>query len=480
MSQDVNEESNEHGFASEALALLRLGGPVIAAQLAWVSMNFVDTVMAGNLNPQSLAAVAVGGSLWFPLVVFTMGVLMAVTPNVAHAFGAEQYKDAGRHVRQGLWLAFGLGAVCITIVRFLSPLFTWMHVDPEIIPMATGYLSAISWGMPALCAFTVLRSFSEGVSVTRPMMWISLQGLVVNISGNYVLMHGKFGFPALGAVGCGWASAFVLWTMLASLAVYIAINKVYRPFAPFGRFDPPHLLELIAMLKLGVPIGLGLFVECSLFAAVALLMGTLGSHIAAGHQVAINVASVTFMVPLGLSVAITVRVGQALGASDVLQARRAGLTGMSLAVGFMACTALVMWTLPHLIIDLYTDDESVRAIAIDLLGMAAIFQIADGLQVASAGALRGLKDTRIPMFITVIAYWGLGMPLAYWLGIVRGDGPQAMWVGLIVGLATAAVLLHVRFRRVIGRKVAADYRAEESVTELEGSGEVIAAKSCDC
>lgn len=444
----------------EAWALLRLGGPVIAAQLAGVSMNFVDTVMAGHLSPQDLAAVAVGGSLWMPLVVFCMGTLMSVTPTVAHAFGARNHRDAGRSVRQALWISLGLGIAAIVLTRNAAPVLHRLEVDAAIIPTTTEYLAAISWGLPGFCAYVVLRCFSEGVSVTRPIMWISLLGLAVHIAANYVFMYGYLGVPALGAVGCGWASALVMWLMLFCLAGYIAFHRYYEPFGLCDRFELPDWKEIRGLLKLGVPIGTSCFMEGSLFATVALLMGTMGAHTVAGHQVAINVASLTFMVPLGISMAITVRVGQALGSGNLPQARRSGSVGMLLAVGFMSLTALTMATLPHQIAGLYTKDAEVHAVAVSLLGMAAIFQISDGLQVSSAGALRGLKDTRVPMAITLVAYWGLGLPLGYTLGISRGLGPRAMWIGLIAGLTVAGVLLNLRFHRVTRRLARLDVPCE--------------------
>jgi MATE family multidrug resistance protein len=323
-----------------------------------------------------------------------------------------------------------------------------MRIDAEIVPTAAGYLRAVSWGLPAICAFTVLRSFSEGVSQTKPVMWISLLALPANIAGNYVFMYGKLGCPALGAIGTGVATALVMWFEVASLAAYIATHRAYSRFGAFARFELPDGRELAGLLRLGVPMGASVFMEGSLFATVALLMGTMGTHVVAGHQVAINVASVTFMVPLGLAMAISVRVGQSVGAGNLAQARRAGLVGMALAVGFMSCMAILMWTLPHAIAALYTQDAEVHAIAVRLLAMAAVFQISDGLQVSSAFALRGMKDTRVTMLITFIAYWGLGLPLGYVLGITWQLGPQAMWIGLIAGLTVAAILLHTRFRRI--------------------------------
>lgn len=437
----------------EAGALLALGGPVIGAQLAQISMNFVDTVMAGRLSANDLAAVSLGGSLWMPIAVFGMGILMSVSPTVAHSFGAGRDADIGHHVRQGLWLSLAVAAASFFAIRNCHPLLERLEVDAQIIPTAIGFLQAISWGVPASCAFTALRCFSEAVSMTRPILLISLLGLLGNIAGNYIFMHGHLGMPRLGAIGCGVATAIVMWIMLVSLVAWIALQPYYRRFAVFARFERPHVRELGRLIRLGTPIGISLFMEGSLFAAVALLLGRLGPNVVAGHQIALNVASISFMVPLGIAIAITVRVGQALGGGDARAARRSGTVGACLAVSFMALAALVMAAAPRLIAAIYTADPHVQSVAVSLLRMAAIFQIFDGLQVAGAGALRGLKDTAVPLAITLVAYWGLGLPIGYVLGIVYDRGPQAMWIGLIAGLMVAAVLLNLRFQLVMRRRL---------------------------
>ena len=429
----------------EASALLRLGGPVIAAQLAQISMNFVDTVMAGRLSRVDLAAVAVGGSLWMPIFVFGMGVLLAVSPTVANSFGAQRHQAVGSHVRQGLWLSQIVALWTFVAIRCCTPALEWLEVDPAVVPKAIGYLHAVSWGVPATWAYTVLRSFSEAVSRTRPLMVISVIGLISNIIGNDIFMYGRFGMPRLEGVGCGVATAIVMWIMLACLAAWILWQPYYRQFAVFSRWEWIDRREILSLLRLGAPIGVCLFMEGSMFGTVSLLMGRLGADVVAGHQVALNVASVTFMVPLGISIAITVRVGQALGAGRSQDARRSGFVGAGLAVGFMAATAVTMASFPQLIAAGYTSDPRVQEVAAGLLVMAAIFQVFDGLQVAGAGALRGLKDTAIPMFITLAAYWGLGLPLGVYLGIMQARGPQALWIGLIAGLVAAALLLNVRF-----------------------------------
>ena len=344
-------------------------------------MNFVDTVMAGNLGPRALAAVAVGGSLWMMVALFIMGVLTAVTASVSQLFGARKQEEVGHFVRQALWLGQGLGLVCFLVIRNADPLLYWLEIEPEIIPITLGYIDAITWGLPALCAFVVFRYFSAGVSMTRPILVISLIGFVTNIAGNYVFMYGQLGLPPMGAVGCGWASALVMWMNLLCLVTYVGLHPYYRPFRIFKRFDWPRHVDLVGTLRLGLPIGISVFLEASLFATVALLMGSLGTTTVAGHQIAINFASITFMIPLGLSIAITVRVGQAMGRGSQSDARRAGFVGVCLALGFMAISAVAILLFPERIVSIYTDDAAVELVAIDLLFMAAIFQLSDGSQV---------------------------------------------------------------------------------------------------
>ena len=435
----------------ETVALLKLGLPVIGSQLAQIAMNFVDTVMAGNLGARALAAIAVGGSLWMIVAIFIMGMMMAVTATVAHLFGAQKKREVGQFVRQALWLGQGLALICFLLVRNADPILYWLEIDAEIIPITLGYVDAITWGLPALCGFIVLRYSSEGVSMTRPAVFIGLIGLVANILGNYVFMYGRLGVPAMGAVGCGWASALVMWIMFLSMTAYISIQKYYRQFAIFDRFDWPQIAQIRDIVKLGLPIGISVFMEASLFATVSLLMGSMGTNVVAGHQVAINIASISFMIPLGLSMAITVRVGQAVGRGSLVAARRAGFVGVSIALVFMGAAAIVLLLIPGTIVGIYMNDATVTSIAVDLLFMAAIFQLSDGAQVAGAGALRGLKDTTVPMIITFIAYWGIGLPLGYTLGITRSMGPQAIWIGLIAGLTVAAICLNVRFYLVTRR-----------------------------
>jgi MATE family multidrug resistance protein len=265
---------------------------------------------------------------------------------------------------------------------------------------------------------------------------------------NYGLIYGHWGLPALGAVGCGYATSAVWWTELLGLVLYVRRHPRLAPLAIFERFEKPYLPTLAALLRLGGPIGFSFFVEVSMFAGVALLMGSIGTVAVAGHQIAINVASITFMVPLGISLATTVRVGNALGRGDVEGVRRAGWIGHLLALGTQVISAVVLITLPRQIAGIYTNDERVVGIAVQLLVLAAIFQLSDGLQVVAAGALRGLKDTRGPMVVTVVAYWLIGLPIGYWLCFQRDLGPRGLWFGIIGGLTVAGLLLAWRFKRL--------------------------------
>lgn len=437
----------------EALATLKLGGPLIAAQLAQISISFVDTVMAGRLSSRDLAAVAVGSSVWFTVIIIAIGLLVSVSPSVAQLFGARRYRDIGHCFRQGLWLSQAVALLSFIALRNSEPVLHFVGISPEITPITMGYLRAISCGVPAFCAYQVLRSFSEGVSRTKPVMYASLIALGGNIAGNYIFMYGKIGMPRLGAVGCGVASAIVMWMMAGYMIVYIFLHEIYRPFETFSHFELPRWHEIARLMKLGSPIAVSLFMEASLFGVVALLMGSIGTIAVAGHQVAINVAALTWTVPLGISMATTVRVGQAIGRDEPHAARFSGFVGIALAVAFMTGSAIVLFIAPGLIAGIYTNDEAVKEMAVTLLFVAAIFQIFDGLQVAGAGALRGLKDTKIPAILTSFAYWIIGFPLAYLLGITWGGGPRALWIGFICGLGVAAILLNTRFHLVTQRMI---------------------------
>lgn len=450
MLQATEARSGSLSRGREAWELLLLAGPLIAAQLAGIAMNFVDTVMAGQLGPVALGAVAVGGSAWMTVVLTATGALMALSPTVAQLRGAGKSDQIAGWTWQSLWIALVLAAIAIALLRSFRPFLVLLGVDESLVPLIVGYLKAFSWGLPGLCAYIVLRLMSEGMSLTRPAMYFGLLGIAINVPGNYALMYGRWGFPELGVIGCGYSTAVVCWAQFLGLAAYVGLRKQYRELHLLERFEGFNLDKVRELLRVGLPIGGANFIEASLFSSVALLLATLGTLAVATHQIAINFAAITFMVPLGLSMAITVRVGHALGRGDSQGARQAGLIGMGLAALVQTVSAGTMVLFREQIAGLYTSDPEVVSGAAALLLLAAVFQLSDGLQVSAAGALRGLKDTRVPMLITVLAYWVIGLPLGYHLGFRVGLEAPGMWGGLIAGLTVAAVLLPWRFLRMSG------------------------------
>lgn len=439
-------------IVTELRALIALVLPIIAAQLAHTLLGFVDTAMAGRVSAEALAAVALGNSFWIPTLLFLTGVMMIVTSKVAAANGAGRISETGALVRQGAWLGLIIGCACMLFLNLMRPVLGWMQVDPQLIQVTLNYLLAISLGFPAVGVMLALRGLSDGLSRTKPAMLIGFIGLAINVPANYVLVYGKLGFPAMGAVGCGVATAIVMWAMLGCLLVYLKRSPIYRQCGLFDQFEWPKARTQGELIGLGFPIGMALFAETSMFAVIALLIGSLGAIVVAAHQVTLNFTSLAFMVPFSLGLAITVRVGHNLGRGGARDAMLATKVGLVLALLFAAIAAAIMFTLARQIPLIYTQDPEVLALASSLFALAALYQFSDAVQVACAGALRGFQDTRLPMLLTMIAYWLIGLPTGYvlgltdWLGPARG--PAGFWIGLIVGLSSAALFLGLRLLSV--------------------------------
>jgi MATE family multidrug resistance protein len=426
----------------------QLAGPLVAHNVAMAAMMFVDTVMAGHLSAVDLGAVAVGGAVFWPAFGFVMGLLMALTATVAHLYGAGETGRVGHYMRQANWLAWASALAGIALFWSVEPLLVAIGTAPELVPRTAGYLQALSLGMPALCLYQVLRYTSEGVGRTSPLIAMAVIGVLCNIIGNWVFMWGNLGVPQLGATGCGLATALSWWVMWFALRRHLRRHPYYAGFDLLVPLERPAWPELRELALLGAPIGVMIFMESSLFAAAALILGTLGAEIVAGHQIALNWAAFMFMVPLGLGMAATIRVGHANGAGDRVAARFRGWVGIGTAAGFMACSALFVLIARDAIVTLYTRDAAVAAVAWSLLVWAAAFQLADGIQVSAASVLRGYKDTQLPAIITVVAYWGIGLTSCWWLGLELGLGPVGVWMGLTASLVAAAGLLLWRFARI--------------------------------
>lgn len=442
--------------------MLALAAPVAFTQLAQILLGFTDTVMVGRLGPEALAAIALGNTMFFALIVFGIGAMNGVSPMVSQAYGAGDIEGIGRSVRQGFWLGLFISIPIMLFLQFgAGPFLLAIGQEPETVKVAASYMFAMSWGVIPFLWYIAERSFAEGISRPLPALLTAIAGIGLNIGANYVLIFGKFGFPALGVVGSGIASATIYWLMFFVLGTIIHFSRSTKQYDPFRNIRKPDPLYLKEMARIGWPIGVSFFLEASLFMATALMMGILGTEDLAAHYVAIQCAATTFMIPLGVGLATAVRVGQARGRGDIEGVATAGLTGMLVASCFMLVTATAFWTLPRPIISIFLDlsDPSnipVVELGIVLLGVAAIFQIFDGLQVTAGGALRGLKDTTIPMVIGLVSYWGFGMTTGVVLGFVLGMGAVGLWWGLVTGLGVASIFLIARFKRSVSRLMKMD------------------------
>ncbi len=439
-------------WREEVVALVRLAGPLMVNNLAIAGMQFTDAVMAGRLGAAALAAVAVGGSVWFLGFSLCLGVLMAISPLAARHFGAGRPEEIGRYTRQGLYLGMLLGLLLFLNGQYvIAPLLTAIGISTEFLDMTIGYVKAITVGAPAICMFLALRFTTEGIGQTKPIMYTSIFSLVCNAVLNYVFMFGHFGAPSLGAIGCGVASALTMWLLVAILAIYMYRSANYRPLKIFSRAPRLHPSNLREIVVLGVPIALTITAEAGLFNAVSVLMGTRGAAISAAHQIAINFAGSMFMIPLALSSATTVRVAHALGFGNPQASRFVGIVGISMCAAFTVFAATFLLLFRDVVVVVYTNDVSVQSIAVGLLLIAAIFQVGDGIQIGAAGALRGYKDTRVPMFVNMFAYWVIAFPLAYLAAVTYRMPPNYVWGGFVVGLTLAAVMLTWRYERLSRR-----------------------------
>jgi len=441
---------------SDTRAQLRLALPLMGAQLAQTGMALVDTVMTGHYGALDLAAVSVGASLWVPLQLLIVGIVLAITPVVATARGANRLQGMDAYLRDALLLGLALGVGAAGLLWLAAPVFALAGVEASVASRGIDYLWALSLGFPAMALYQVLRSFSEGMAYVRPVLWIGLGGLVFNIPANAILIYGLFGVPAMGALGCGLATALSMWLMLIAMLVWMRRARALRWVQPLRVRAAPRLAHLREVLGIGLPIGMAIFFETSLFAVVALLVAGLGAVVIASHQIALNVASLLFMLPLSLGMALTVRVGHALGASGPTLARRRAWHGQWLATALGLTLATLMWLLAAPLAAIYTPDAEIRALAAGLITLAALFQLSDTLQVNAAGALRGYRDTRFVMLVTLPCYWGVGLGVGVWLGrsaLPPGPlGVHGFWIGLLCGLTAAAVALLWRLQRVTRRE----------------------------
>ena len=438
----------------EVKKCLALAVPLAAAQLAQSATGFVDTVMMGWLGSQTIASGALGVTIFSFCLLIVTGIVSAVSPLAAQAYGAGNREKVGTIVRLGLGISLVLGILITLLLYNGGALLLLLGQDANTVALAEIFLRAIALGFIPALGFAVLKSFLSALLQPQLVIVTVVLGTLLNITANYVLMFGKLGFPALGLAGIGWASTLSLWSMFVAL-IYIcnqprfAVYGIFRPLSKKA-FPLEHRRIIGEIFQVGLPIGGLIAVEGGLFTVVTFIIGQLGTNALAAHQIALQTISISFQIALGISLATTVRVGQLVGQNDLLATRLAGYVGIAFAALSMGVIGITLWLVPKSIISLYIDindpnNADVVVLAVKLLGVAAIFQIVDGVQVTAGGALRGLKDTRIPMLIGIFAYWCVGFFTGYTFGIRSGYGAIGLWWGLAIGLAIAAIIMTWRF-----------------------------------
>ena len=425
-------------------ALLRLALPIVAVQVGLMFMGVVDTIMVGHLSARALAAVALGNLYFWACAIFGMGVLMALDPVIAQAVGARDEIAVTRGFQRGLLLAVVLTIPTSIAMLFAAPVLRALGQQDDVVPLAAAYALLCIPGVLPFLGFNVLRQTLQAMHHVRPIVITMIVANVANVLLNWMLIFGKLGAPALGVAGAAWATSASRWVMVIVLFA-ITWRHVHRHARPL-RADTFSLAPLTRMIALGAPIGAQFQLEYGIFAVVGLLMGTIGTAPLAGHQVALNIASFTFMVPMGIAAAVAVLVGHAVGRDDPIDARRAAVAALVSGVGFMIGTAVVLLVAPGLIARIYTTDAGVTAVAVVLIPLAGVFQVFDGMQVVCGGILRGLGDTHSPLVANIVGFWVIGLPLGLWLGMRLGHGPVGLWWGLVVGLAVVGLALLVRVR----------------------------------
>ncbi len=425
----------------ELKQLLPIGIPAVLSQLAQMAMGFIDTVMAGHYSTDALAAIAIGTSLLHPVLVFFLGLFLAFNPVVAHFQGGGETRKIKTHFYAGLLMAVFFSPIAILVLLNSKFILTMLNIEESVATLAFDYLQATLWGMPTLLLFFALRFWNEGLFSTLAIMNITLLSIPFNILMNYWFIYGGWGVQEMGAVGVGFATAITWMLMFFGLLCYTLFSKKYKSLELTRNIVLPYWKEIKDVLFLGLPMGVTLGFEITMFAAVSLMIARYPVEIMGAHQIAVNIASLTFMIPLGLSQAITARVSFFKGKNNPESMSLAGYTGIGLSVFIMLLSAMMMMLIPNLLVSIYTTDTNLLQLSASLLFFAALFQFSDGLQVSSSGALRGLKDTKMPMIITAISYWLVGFPTGHYLAEYQGMQVNGYWIGMIFGLSTAAILL---------------------------------------
>ena len=427
--------------------MLGLAGPIVLSELGWMSMGLVDTMMVGRVSPEAMGAVSIGGILFYTVAITGGGVLLGLDTLVSQAFGARDIADCHRSLLSGIYLSVMLSPVLMGIIWLAIPFLRAFGINPAVLSDTIPYIQAIVWSTLPLLLFFALRRYLQGMNVVKPVMFTLVTANLVNLAGNWVLVYGNLGAPALGAAGSAWATCLSRIYMTLLLLTYVVWHDRRYRSGLLKTSWRPDFTRMGVLFRLGMPAGLQLFFEIAVFGAVTALIGRLDAASLGGHQIALNVASLTYMVPLGIGSAAAVRVGQALGRGEPKAAAHSGWIALLLGGGFMSLAALTFLFVPRLIARVFTTDPAVIKMGAALLIVAAFFELFDGIQTVVTGALRGAGDTRTPMICHLLCYWIFGLPLGYFLAFHRGWGAVGLWAGLCAALIVIGIVLLITWYR---------------------------------
>ncbi len=440
---------------TELKALLSIGIPILISQLAQMGMSVTDVIMSGNLSADDLAAVGIGASLWTPFMLLIAGVILITSSMISNHHGAKNPQKIVETAQQGMWMGLWLGVIACIYVLNIDPVLKHLQISAVVEAKSIGYLNGLALSAPMIGVYFALRNYCEALTYTQPVMVIIVTGMLLNIPMNLIFMHGYFGLPALGGAGCGWATSVVSWVMLGLLLIHTQKDRRYQSVYLYQRFTLPQWQIQKSIFSLGLPIGIAIFFETSLFSALSLLVAKYGSVILSSHEIAHNVAAIIFMIPLSLGMAITVRSSFLLGEQKYQEAKLSAWTGIAFALSLAVLSFVLTLSFRFNIASLYTSNLAVLDFAAYILLFTAFFQFSDAVQVCSAGALRAYKDTTYPMGITFLAYWVIGLPAGYMFAetdwLVPALGAAGYWLGATSGLTFAAVLLGYRLWKISNR-----------------------------
>ncbi|HEX4007258.1 MAG TPA: MATE family efflux transporter [Acidobacteriaceae bacterium] len=442
-------EQHDHPtrLGEELRALLTLAIPVVLSELGWMTMTIVDLIMVGRLGPDSIGAVGLGNAIYYAPSLFGIGILLGLDTLVAQSWGAGRYDDCHRSLAQGIYIAVATTPVLMLFMLAAQWIFTGRGVDPTVASLTRAYVNVLNWGTLPLLLYGGFRRYLQGVGRVRPVAFALITANLINLAGNWILIYGHCGFPALGVRGSA-LSTCAARVYMAGVLIYAAwAHESKRGHALFAHWPAPDWTRIRALLALGLPAASQVVLEVAAFGAATVMAAHLNPIALATHEIVLSCAAYTYMVPLGISAAAAVAVGHAIGAGNAARARRAGLLAIGLGAGFMACMALLLITFPRPILRIWTSDGQVLALGAHILAIVAGFQIFDGIQSVSTGALRGLGETRFPMLMNLTGYWILGLPLGALLCFVFHWGLSGLWLGLTLALIVIALLLCVRWLR---------------------------------